>query len=301
MKIGLITKALSGYYYVMPDEDHSEVVQCRGRGILKLKGETPLVGDKVRFEVTSHGEGIINELLPRHSQLIRPPIANVDLAVVVFSLVQPELHIALLDKFLAHIEHARLEAIICLTKHDLIETDDQQEAREQLQHVTALYEQIGYKVMVTSTLDGRGIQQLEHTLQGKIAVLCGQSGVGKSSLMNALVPSLQLETAEVSDRLGRGRHTTRHVELIPLRGDGVVADTPGFSQLDVTLMEAEDLTYAFKEFVPFAEQCKFRGCLHIHEPQCAVVMAMEAGDIARSRYEHYRMFIDDINNQERRY
>lgn len=298
MTEGLITKALSGYYYVMPDDDHTTLVQCRGRGILKLKGDTPLVGDRVRYELTSHGEGVINELLPRRSQLVRPPVANVDLAIIVFSLVEPELNVALLDKFLAHIEAAQLEAVICLTKHDLLTANEE---HNRLAEICELYGQIGYDVIMTSTKTGEGIETLKERLKGRVAVLCGQSGVGKSSLLNALVPSLQLETAAVSSKLGRGRHTTRHVALISLSGDGVVADTPGFSQLDFIQMEAPDLTYAFKEFPPFAAQCKFRGCLHLQEPECGVLSALEAGDIASSRYEHYQLFVDEIRNQERRY
>lgn len=300
MTEGRIVKALSGFYYVMPiDHDgevDGEVVQCRGRGILKLKGETPLVGDRVKYELTENGEGVINELLPRTSELVRPQIANVDLVVLVFAMSQPELNLMLLDKFLAHTKQAGLETIICLSKSDL-----QDEANDRSDEVLALYEQIGYKVIMTSVRQEVGLDELLQQLAGKTAVFSGQSGVGKSSLLNAMVPGLQLETGEVSDRIGRGRHTTRHVELVPLPNGGIVADTPGFSQLDFAPFEMEDLMYSFKEFIAYSDDCKFRGCLHEHEPQCAVVAAVEQGHIAESRYKHYVLFLNEIKEKERRY
>lgn len=296
MTEGRIIKALSGFYYVMPIEDVGETVQCRGRGILKLKGETPLVGDRVMYKLTEHGEGVINELLPRHSELVRPQIANVDLAVLVFSIRQPELNLMLLDKFLAHTEQAGLETMICLSKSDL-----NGEEIVFLDEVIALYEGIGYEVIMTSIKEGAGLDELQQHLAGKTAVFSGQSGVGKSSLLNAMVPGLRLETGEVSGRIGRGKHTTRHVELVPLPNGGIVADTPGFSQLDFAPFEAEDLTYSFTEFVAYSGECKFRGCLHEHEPQCAIVAAVEEGHIAESRYKHYVLFLNEIKEKERRY
>lgn len=320
---GLITKALSGFYYVMPLHETGQTYQCRGRGILKLKGQTPLVGDRVLFEVTEHGEGVINELLPRSSELIRPPVANVDLVIVVFSIVQPALHLALLDKFLAHTAHAGLETFICITKSDL-EVDSAGDGaggagaagdrggngrdgssgnggQSELQRTVQMYEQIGYRVFVTSALEGDGLERLKASLKGRIAVLSGQSGVGKSSLLNALVPNLNLDTGEVSEKLARGRHTTRHVELIPLPNGGVVADAPGFSQLDFSQFEPEDLSAAFIEFAPYTSQCKFRDYLHQQEPQCSIIAAVESGAIAKSRYNHYLQFLEEIKMQERRY
>lgn len=303
MTEGLITKALSGYYYVMPAHDNSELIQCRGRGILKLKGEVPLVGDRVIYEKTGNGEGIINELLPRTSSLIRPAIANVDMVVLVFSLSQPELNLSLLDKFLTHTEHAGMNTMICLSKQDLDEQGAKDGALSQyeLADICELYENIGYKVITTSAVTGEGVEELQQSLAGKISVFSGQSGVGKSSLLNTMVPGLTLETSQVSSRLGRGRHTTRHVELIPLHNGGVVADTPGFSQLDFADIEVEDLGSTFKEFIDYAAHCKFRGCLHHHEPECEVIAAKLRGDIAASRYDHYIIFLNEIKDKKRRY
>lgn len=296
MTEGRIIKALSGFYYVLPIDNAGDVIQCRGRGILKLKGKTPLVGDRVIYEQTEHGEGVINELLPRRSELVRPQIANVDLVVLVFSMRQPELNLMLLDKFLAHTRQAGLETVICLTKSDL-EGDEHGIVDE----VIPLYERIGYKVIMTSVKRGAGLDELQACLAGRTTVFSGQSGVGKSSLLNAMVPGLQLETGKVSDRIGRGKHTTRHVELIPLPNGGIVADTPGFSQLDFARFEMEDLMLAFKEFEAYIHDCKFRGCLHQHEPQCAIVAAVEDGYIAESRYKHYVLFLNEIKEMERRY
>jgi ribosome biogenesis GTPase len=304
MPEGLITKALSGYYYVMPANDFKATIECRGRGILKKRGIAPLVGDRVIYELTGNGEGAVNEIvLPRKSELIRPPIANVDMAVLVFSLIQPELNLSLLDKFLVHTGHAGLETMICFSKQDLNESESDVANREHLNlnAVIHLYENIGYQVIVTSAVTGKGTEELEASLAGKITVFSGQSGVGKSSLLNAMVPGLQLDTNEISSKLGRGKHTTRHVELIPLPNGGVVADTPGFSQLDFSQIELEDLGYAFKEFAQYASKCKFRGCLHQHEPKCEVIAAKERADIAESRYKHYIGFLDEIREKKRRY
>jgi ribosome biogenesis GTPase / thiamine phosphate phosphatase len=308
---GLIVKALSGYYYVLPDivelnvtseamiAQESNLIQCRGRGILRKHKTPPLVGDRVVFEVTENGEGMVDEILPRTSELIRPPIANVKLAVLVFSLNEPALNLQLLDKFLVHIEHSGLEALICFTKQDLLEpdTEDLTDAAK----VYELYESIGYAVLTTSALKHQGVEAVLDRLQGTISVFSGQSGVGKSTLLNAMMPNLQLETNIISSKLGRGKHTTRHVELIPLHNGGWVADTPGFSQLDFLQLEAEQLSACFVEFRALSANCKFRGCLHQHEPDCRVREALAQGQIAASRYEHYIQFLVEIKERKRRY
>lgn len=304
MPEGLITKALSGYYYVMPANDYKVTIQCRGRGVLKKKGISPLVGDRVIYELTDNGQGAVNDIvLPRTSELVRPPIANVELAVLVFSLVQPDLNLSLLDKFLVHTENAGLETMICLSKQDLTEQHSDVAIREalNLETVVRLYQHIGYRIIITSSVTGEGVAELQDALAGKITVFSGQSGVGKSSLLNAMVPGLQLETNSISLKLGRGKHTTRHVELIPLPNGGVVADTPGFSQLDFAEMETDDLANSFKEFTSHASGCKFRGCLHQTEPQCKVIASVHSGDIAESRYQHYIGFLNEIKEKKRRY
>jgi len=299
---GLIVKALSGYYYVKPLYDGNIIsgedpsVQCRARGIFKKKGISPLVGDRVMYTLTENGEGTVDEILPRSSQLIRPPVANVDLAVLLFSVKEPDLSLHLLDKFLVHIEHAGLDALICLTKQDLANDSD-----DLLEQVKRQYEKIGYEVLITSSLQGIGTQQVKDQLAGRISVFCGQSGVGKSSLLNALVPGLSLDTSEISLRLGRGRHTTRHVELMELDNGGYVADTPGFSQLDFLELGVEELSPCFREFAPYAAECKFRGCSHLQEPGCRVLQAKDDGIILPSRYEHYVEFYNEMKDKKRRY
>lgn len=279
----------------------SATVQCRARGVFKNRGISPLVGDMVMYSLTENGEGTVEELLPRSSELIRPPVANIDLAILVFSVTEPALNLQLLDKFLVHIEHAGIQAVLCLSKQDLendgLETEDAQIAAAS---VNRIYQSLGYEVYGTSSRLGEGITPLQERLKGHLAVFAGQSGVGKSSLLNAIVPGLQLETNEISNRLGRGKHTTRHVELIDI-GGGLVADTPGFSQLDFTELGIEDLGYCFVEMRKLSPDCKFRGCTHTHEPGCAVLEALARGEISQSRHDHYVLFLAEMKDKKRRY
>ncbi|WP_379133505.1 ribosome small subunit-dependent GTPase A [Paenibacillus sp. sgz500958] len=301
MPEGVITKALSGYYYVTPLRDGSiasaeGAVQCRARGIFKKRGESPLVGDKVVYVLTENGEGMVDEIMPRFSELIRPQVANVSLAVLLFSIREPDMNLNLLDKFLVHIEHSGIDTLIVLTKQDLAEAD-----QDNTNRVKEMYEKIGYEVIVTSSMTGAGSEELRKRLSGKISVFSGQSGVGKSTLLNRIVPGLLLETGEISLRLGRGRHTTRHVELMDIGENGFVADTPGFSQLDFLELGVEELSSCFREFTSYAENCKFRGCSHLHEPGCRVIEALQSGDIIESRYEHYKLFYNEMKDKKRRY
>ncbi|OPA78587.1 ribosome small subunit-dependent GTPase A [Paenibacillus selenitireducens] len=310
MPQGLIVKALSGYYYV---EASGDVIQCRARGIFKKKGISPLVGDYVEFTVTENGEGMVDKIMPRSSELIRPPISNVEQAILVFSVQEPELNLQLLDKFLVHIEHAGLDVVICFTKEDLLDEPSDEgdgdlpasssHGKEitKIEDAEVLYKQIGYTVIRTSSVTGMGKDELMTHLNGKISVFAGQSGVGKSSMLNALLPGLSLETNQISMRLGRGKHTTRHVELITLPEGGFVADTPGFSQLDFLELGVEALGDCFREFHDYAAECKFRGCTHIHEPGCRVLAAKASGDIAPSRYDHYVLFFTEMKEKKRRY
>ncbi|SMG14888.1 ribosome small subunit-dependent GTPase A [Paenibacillus aquistagni] len=299
MPEGLIVKALSGYYYVRPDgQQMTEVVQCRARGIFKKRGESPLVGDRVLFSMTDNGEGTVEEIKPRSSSLIRPPIANVGLVLLTFSVLEPDFNLQLLDKFLVHIEHAGLEVVIVLTKWDLLEDAAKQ---DEVEASAALYRSIGYPVVITSSKQKSGYEALFELLSHEISVFAGQSGVGKSSLLNTMIPGAMLETNMISHRLGRGKHTTRHVELLELPRGGYIADTPGFSQLDFLELGVEQLSDCFREFKALSEQCKFRGCTHTHEPGCQVKEALEAGDIAASRYEHYALFLEEMKEKKRRY
>lgn len=300
MPEGLIVKALSGYYYVRPD-DGGEQVQCRARGIFRKKGDSPLVGDRVRFTPTENGEGSVDELLPRTSELVRPPVANIDVALLVFAVAEPELSRLLLDKFLVHVEQAGLRPLICLTKGDLLAKPEYERQSEEIAALRRDYERAGYTVLLCSAKTGDGAEALLEQLAGRTTVCSGQSGVGKSSLLNRLIPGLRLETNEISSRLGRGKHTTRHVELVAHPQGGYIADTPGFSQLDFDAIEAEQLTSCFIDLAAFAGGCKFRGCLHRSEPGCAVREAVADGRIARTRYEHYVLFVEEIKDRKRRF
>lgn len=294
MPQGKIVKALSGFYYVL---DGAEYIQCRGRGVFRKNKITPLVGDEVVYQAENHKEGYILDVLDRKNELVRPPISNVDQAVLVFSAVEPAFSTLLLDRFLVLIEANHIEPVICISKMDLIPTED---ARNEILSFAKDYETMGYKVLLTSTETMNGINQLLPLFEGKISVFAGQSGVGKSSLLNALKPELELKTSVISSHLGRGKHTTRHVELISA-GNGLVADTPGFSSLDFTDIEAEELSYCFPEMNERAEDCKFRGCTHVSEPKCAVKEAVQEGKISSYRYDHYLSFLAEIKDRKPRY
>ncbi|MGN1401713.1 MAG: ribosome small subunit-dependent GTPase A [Bacillus sp. (in: firmicutes)] len=293
MPEGKIIKALSGFYYVM---DGDKTIQCRGRGVFRKQKITPLVGDSVVFEYEREREGTIVDILERKNELVRPPISNVDQAILVFSAVEPAFSPVLLDRFLVLIEENDIDALIVISKIDLVED---QEKQEEIEMYKKAYEKIGYPVITTSSATKEGMKELLPYLKGKISVFAGQSGVGKSTLLNTLDPMLDLKTNNISSHLGRGKHTTRHVELIMIE-DGLVADTPGFSSLDFTLDE-EDLSYCFPEFRERSHDCKFRGCLHVKEPKCAVKEAVEAGEIKSWRYEHYLNFITEIKDRKPRY
>lgn len=292
MPEGRIVKALSGFYYVA---DGDQVIQCRARGLFKKKDAkvNPLVGDWVTYDAVGDSEGYVMEVGKRTNELLRPPVSNVDQAVLVFSLHEPMFSSLLLDKFLVHTENTGIESIIVLSKADLASEDE-------VGQIVEKYERIGYRVIPTSTRDQRGIAEIREELRDRITVFAGQSGVGKSSLINQLFPGVSLQTGDVSQKLGRGRHTTRHVELIPLDEGGYVADTPGFSSLDFVGISELELAESFREFARLSDSCKFRGCLHLSEPGCAVRTALEAGELYTDRYEHYKQFTDERKEYQRR-
>lgn len=291
MSEGRIVKALSGYYYVKSEE---KLWQCRARGLFKKRELSPLVGDWVRFEPTGNGEGYIQEIAPRTTELVRPPVANADQAIIVSSLCHPDFQPLLTDKFLVHAERAGMRPLVVLTKIDLCDISSKTAG------IIDIYQAIGYRVIKTSAVKQQGIEQLREALGSHISILAGQSGAGKSSLLNTLCPELELLTGEVSAKLGRGRHTTRHVEMIELPSGGLVADTPGFSQLSFNGWAAEELGGYFPEIAALAVECKFRGCLHDREPHCAVKAAVQSHDISAMRYGHYVKFLNEIQD-ERRY
>lgn len=292
MPEGKIVKALSGFYYVLHNE---QLIQCRGRGVFRKNKITPLVGDDVIFQAENELEGYILEIKERKNELVRPPIANVDQAILVFSAVEPDFSTVLLDRFLVLVEFNHIQPIICITKLDITTREQHQE----IERYAEQYRAGGYLVLTSSETE-KGIKQLQPYLEKKISVFAGQSGVGKSSLLNTLRPDLDLKTNDISSHLGRGKHTTRHVELIHV-GNGLVADTPGFSSLEFSNIEAEDLTFCFPELQKASDHCKFRGCLHLKEPKCGVKEAVETGEIPAYRYEHYIDFLQEIKDRKPRY
>jgi len=293
MPEGKIVKALSGFYYVLHDE---HLIQCRGRGVFRKNKISPLVGDEVVFQAENDLEGYILEVKERKNELIRPPIANVDQAILVFSAVEPDFSTVLLDRFLVLVEFNHIEPLICITKIDLTNNDQMQ----MISKYAEQYKTAGYEVILTSSETEAGIERLNPYIENKISVFAGQSGVGKSSLLNVLRPDLELKTNDISSHLGRGKHTTRHVELMKI-GNGLIADTPGFSSLEFTNIEVEDLSFCFPELQRASENCKFRGCLHVTEPKCAVKSAVESGEIPAYRYEHYVDFLQEIKDRKPRY
>lgn len=291
MNDGIIVKGIGGFYYVNTGD---KIYECKARGKFRKEKITPLVGDRVKITVHGpSGQGVIEEILDRKTELIRPPVANVDHAVVVFAVHQPEPNLSLLNRFLVLAESQEIDITICLNKTDLAWD-------ENLCSLTDIYRRIGYEVIMTSTKQNIGIEDLKGRLKNKITVFAGPSGVGKSSLLNSIQPNLKLQTGEVSQKIERGKHTTRHVELLALDFGGWVLDTPGFSSLHLDFIEADGLQYLFREFNDFIGACKFNGCRHLSEPDCAIKKALENHQICPSRYESYTQLYEEIM-QSRRY
>ena len=274
---GRILRSLSGFYDVQTQEG---LITCRARGILRREGNSPLTGDLVEITVEK-GKGMVEKILPRKNHFIRPAVANVDALVIFAANVNPVTEPFLIDRVAAIAGDQNVQAVLCVNKCDLDPAMD----------LVRIYEHAGFPVICTSAETGEGVEDLRALLEGKLTAFTGNSGVGKSSILNRLAPELQLETGEVSEKLGRGRHTTRHVELYRLGENTYVADTPGFSSFDTDQMELilkENLQYAFPDFGSYLGKCRFDDCSHRREPDCAVRAAVEAGEIERSRYESYR-------------
>ncbi|WAA13650.1 ribosome small subunit-dependent GTPase A [Fervidibacillus halotolerans] len=293
MPSGTIIKALSGFYYV---KSEAGIVRCRGRGVFRKQNISPLVGDYVEYSAEKDSEGYITAISERKNELIRPPIANVDQAILVFSAKDPDLHTTLLDRFLVVIESKKIKPILVVTKMDLLTPKE----KEMIDEYISVYRSIGYKTIPLSSKTGMGLEQIKSIFDGKVSVFAGQSGVGKSTLINALRPDLQLKTSTISKHLGRGKHTTRHVELLEI-SKGLVADTPGFSAIDFFGMEPTELSFYFPEIRDQMSGCKFRNCLHVSEPKCAVKEAVETEQIQAFRYQHYLMFLKEIQERKQRY
>lgn len=281
---GRIIKSLAGFYYV---ESDGVVYQTRARGNFRKKGQTPYVGDFVDFSAEDHSEGYILAIHDRKNSLVRPPIVNIDQAVVIMSAKEPDFNANLLDRFLVLLEHKAIEPIVYISKMDLLTSPDEIAA------IQKQYQEIGYQFCTS-------LDELLPLLTDKVTVFMGQTGVGKSTLLNRIAPQLHLETGEISDSLGRGRHTTRAVSLYDAHG-GKIADTPGFSSLDYEVDNAEDLSEAFPEIRQASHGCKFRSCTHTHEPSCAVKDEVEAGQIWQVRYDNYLQFLSEIENRRETY
>lgn len=277
MSEGIIRKALSGFYYV---DDGQAVTACRARGKHRHAKITPLVGDRVRFTLLEDGAGALDEILPRKNEFYRPAVANIDLLVVVASQAVPVTDPFLIDRVAAIAQSRGCETLVCVNKCDLEPGED----------LARIYEQAGFPTLRVSAETGEGIDALGQAIAGKVCAFTGNSGVGKSSILNALERDFDLATGEVSDKLGRGRHTTRHVELFRLSCGALAADTPGFSSFDVDKMELarkEELQYAFREFAPCLGKCQFQDCAHVKEKGCAILEAVRAGTIPRTRHQSY--------------
>ena len=273
---GRILRSLSGFYDVQTPEG---LVTCRGRGSLRKNHQTPLTGDMVEITVEK-GKGMVEKILPRRNCFVRPAVANVDALVVFAANVNPVTEPFLIDRVAAIAGDQGVEVILCINKCDLDPALD----------LTRIYRNAGFTVISASAETGQGVDQLRKLLQGKLTAFTGNTGVGKSSMLNQLCPGLGLATGEVSEKLGRGRHTTRHVELYQLDAETYVADTPGFSSFDTDQMDVilkENLQYAFPDFSPYVGKCQFHDCSHRKEPGCAVTAALAAGDIELTRYDSY--------------
>lgn len=281
---GRIIKSLAGFYYVEAD---GQVYQTRARGNFRKKGHTPYVGDFVDFSAEENSEGYVLAIHDRKNSLVRPPIVNIDQAVVIMSAKEPDFNSNLLDRFLVLLEHKKIRPIVYISKLDLLN------GRAGMDEMRAHYEAIGYEFCYSQ-------DELLPYLADKVTVFMGQTGVGKSTLLNKLAPELALETGEISDSLGRGRHTTRAVSLYDVYG-GKIADTPGFSSLDYEVSTAEELNAAFPELKEVSQGCKFRTCTHTHEPDCAVKQALEQGEIWQVRYDNYLQFLSEIENRREVY
>lgn len=288
---GKIIKGIAGFYYVKVG---SAVYECRAKGIFRKEGIKPLAGDDVEIEITHEKdmEGNIIHILPRRNELVRPAAANVDQALLVLSLDDPKPNEGVLDRFLIRMEQQDLRSVICFNKTDLSED-------EEIRRWETIYRKAGYETHACSVKTGEGLDAIRASIAGKTTVIAGPSGVGKSSMINLLAPDAQMQTGETSKKLGRGKHTTRHCELFAAGENTFIFDTPGFTSLELPEIEKEDLQALYPEFTPYEGRCRFIGCAHINEPDCAVKQALEDGEIRRERYDSYVQIYEELKEAEK--
>ncbi|MCI8455462.1 MAG: ribosome small subunit-dependent GTPase A [Lachnospiraceae bacterium] len=289
---GKIVKGIAGFYYV--HDEISRVYACRARGVFRNRKIKPLVGDDVEFEILDEAEGTGNvaEVLERKNALIRPAVANIDQAMLVFAAADPVPNLNLLDRFLVSMEAQKIPAVICFNKKELV-------SDEEAVRLSDIYRRAGYEVHLSSALHGDGICELRSLLRGKTTALAGPSGVGKSTLTNLLQPEAGMETGAISEKIRRGRHTTRHSELFFVERETFLMDTPGFSTVFVQNLEPEELGACFPEFAGYTRGCRFLGCVHMGERECGVKAAAAGGEIPASRYENYRLIYEELKEMRR--
>lgn len=289
---GKIMKGIAGFYYV--NVAGSGLYECKAKGIFRKEKIKPLVGDEVEMEVLDESEktGNIERILPRRNELIRPAVANIDQALVIFAVTDPKPHFNLLDRFLVMMERKEIPVVLCFNKKDIAKPEEAGGLEE-------IYSACGYPLILTSALTMENIERIRELLLGKTTAVAGPSGVGKSSLINLLQPAACMETGSISRKIARGKHTTRHSELIYIEEGAYIMDTPGFSSLYVNDFEKEELKRYFREFIPFEGYCRFNGCSHVHEPGCAVKQAVEERKIHRTRYENYLEMYRELKEKKR--
>lgn len=288
---GRIIKGIAGFYYVQTE---AGIYECKAKGIFRKDKKKPLVGDYVEIKVLDEAarEGSVEKIYPRTNELIRPAVANIDQAIVIFAVNDPKPNFMLLDRFLVTMEYQNVPTVICFNKMDL-------GTKEEIETLQEVYGHCGYEVIFTSAAKQQGVEELKALLRGKTSAVAGPSGVGKSSLTNLLQDEISMETGEISKKLGRGKHTTRHSQLIAMSQDTYIMDTPGFSSLYIEGMEKEELKNYFTEFRPYEGQCKYQGCVHIHEPGCSVKAALEQGKLNSLRYEDYLGLYNELKEKRR--
>ncbi len=289
---GKIIKGIAGFYYVNVVE--SGIYECKAKGIFRKEKRKPLVGDNVEIEVLDEEKKIGNliSIEERTSELIRPAVSNVDQALVIFAVKKPNPNFNLLDRFLLRMQMQKVPVVLCFNKADLATEEEKEEIRK-------IYEKSECPVFFISAREQKGLEELDACLEGKTTTVAGPSGVGKSTLINYLQSNVEMETGSISQKIDRGKHTTRHSELIAVRENTYIMDTPGFSSLELPVMEKEELPYLYPEFTDYEPYCKFQGCSHLHEPDCGVQEAVKDGEISTIRYENYRLFYEEIANRKK--